>query len=343
MPGSGARIQWTLPVAILLFCAPSIASPLVQLQLRSPVDCPSREAIELTLERLVKQPPATPLQVNAHFVRGDDRWVLYVSLENGQRVIAGDSCVAVAEALVVIMALAIDPRASLSADAFRDFERSTAAAATVQPNPLASRHAGGSPPAASKQRDAQWRAYEDAPATYGTVPSRQKKSQDRVGVSLLMLTDVGSLPSSSLGPSMITRYGTFSVWGEVSLSALWPRFAATDADASKGGRIGWFAANVAACAGLGTRLPLAGCLGIESGDLFGYAVNTSYSNVGYAFWSALTAGAVYRGQLRSDWGLELRVGAAVPASRPEFGLDGYGAIFRPGPVSGRMQVGFSWR
>jgi hypothetical protein len=162
-------------------------------------------------------------------------------------------------------------------------------------------------------------------------------------MSLLMLTEVGSLPSWSLGPSLVARYGSFATWGEVSLSALLPRFAPTDADTNKGGRIGWFAAQVGVCAGLGHDLPIAGCLGVESGDLFGYGVNTAYSHVGYGFWSALTAGAVYRGELRRDWGLELRLGAAVPASRPDFGLDGYGSFFQPAPVSARVQIGFSWR
>jgi hypothetical protein len=270
-----------------------------------------------------------------------DRWVLYASLENGQRVIAGDSCVAVAEALVVLVALAIEPTASLGAAVFQDFERANLPAAATQTSSAGA--PGSAVKGATSRGNAGWREYEDGHSPSGSVPKRHTERPARFGMSLLMLTEVGSLPSWSLGPSLVARYGTFATWGEVSLSALLPRFAATDADPNKGGRIGWFAAHVGACAGLGSGLPIAGCLGVETGDLFGYGVNTAYSHVGYAFWSALTAGVAYRGELRRDWGLELRLGAAVPALRPEFGLVGYGSFFRPALVSGRAQVGFSWR
>jgi hypothetical protein len=158
-----------------------------------------------------------------------------------------------------------------------------------------------------------------------------------------MLTEVGALPSWSIGPTLVARFGSFGTWGEVALSALMPRFVAAPGEANKGGRIGWFATQVAGCAGLGAELPLAACLGFESGDLFGYGVNTSYSHVGYAFWYALAATAVYRSELRRDWGVELRLGAAVPATHPDFGLEGYGAVFHPGWVSLRAQLGLAWR
>jgi len=290
---------------------------------------------------LVTRPPAEPLRVAARLMPDGDRWVLYASLENGQRVIAGDSCVAVAEALVVLVALAIEPTASLGAAAFQEFERANLPAAATQP--AATSTLSTTVRGARARGNAAWRVYEDGREPGGSVPRQNKNRPARFGMSLLMLTEVGSLPSWSLGPSLVARYGSFATWGEVSLSALLPRFAATDADPSKGGRIGWFAAHVGVCAGLGSDLPIAGCLGVESGDLFGYGVNTAYSQVGYSFWSALTAGVVYRGELRRDWGLELRLGAAVPAIRPEFGLVGYGSLFEPAIVSARAAVGISWR
>lgn len=336
--------------ACLLFCAPLKASPLVQLQLEAPAQCPSRDAVEATLARLVTRPPAEPLRVAAQMMRDGDHWVLYVALESGQRVIAGDSCVAVAEALVVLVARVIEPTASLGAAAFQEFERANTPAPTTQSAP-----ASEPPPAeqnVSARDNASWRLYEDGLSPSGSMPPQGRRSvveephrerTARFGMSILMLTEVGSLPSWSIGPSLVARYGSFATWGEVSLSALLPRFAATDADPNEGGRIGWFAAHVGACAGLGHDLPLAGCLGVESGDLFGYGVNAADSHIGYGFWSALTAGALYRSALRRDWGLELRLGAAVPAFRPDFGLQGYGAFFRPGPISARASVGIDWR
>ena len=113
---------FTLALAMLLLCASLKASPWVDLQLEAPPECPSRELIEATVARLVPQPPAVPLRVSARFVADGDRWVLHMVFEGGQRVIAGDSCIAVAEALMAMMALAIDPTAALGASVFRDFE-----------------------------------------------------------------------------------------------------------------------------------------------------------------------------------------------------------------------------
>lgn len=340
--------------ACLLFCSTLKASPpvtasndstlrfpqsTIDLQLQSPAGCPNREAIESTLARLVTAPPATPLRVAARFTQENDRWVLFATLENGQRVIAGDSCVALAEALVVLMALAIDPKARLGAEAFQGLEQTNAVAPPMTTDSVV--------PAASSATispsDGPQRIFEDAPEPSAPVPQRHYQDADRWGLSLLMLSELGALPEWSLGPSLVMRYGSFAVWGEVALSTLWPRFAAAEADPSKGGRIGWFGARLAACAGLGAGLPLAACAGFESGDIYGYGVNTDYTQVGYGFWSAFAAGAVYRQQLRHDWGFEARIGSAIPVSRPAFGLYGYGEVFQPSAMSLRAEVGLAWR
>ena len=97
----------------VLFCSSLKASAWVELQLAAPQECPSREAIETALNRLVQRPPQSPLRVSARLAPDGNRWVLLAVFENGQRVIPGDSCLAVAEALVAILALAIDPTASV--------------------------------------------------------------------------------------------------------------------------------------------------------------------------------------------------------------------------------------
>jgi hypothetical protein len=331
--------------AIFLFCASLKASPLVKLQLVAPSECPGREAIESTLARWVRRPPAVPLPVNARFVPEGGRWVLYMTFESGQRVVAGDSCSALAEALVALIALAIDPTAT------PDLPASSGVGAAKDenaPGPDASPQPGSAPPAvmpvtSGTSATSGWRVYESASGTLGSVPQRHQENVHRWGLSLLMLTEVGSLPTWSLGPTLVGRYGSPMGWAELSASVLEPRFAAVDDAPTEGGRIGWFAAQLAFCRTPGETWPVAGCLGVESGDLFGYGVNTAQSNVGYALWAAATAGAVYRGQLRRDFGLELRFGMAVPALRPDFGVQGYGRIFQPGAVSLRFSVGFSWR
>ncbi len=314
-------------IVSFLFCAPLKASTLVELQLDAPHECPSRSAIETALNRLVQRPPLAPLRVSARLAPDANRWVLYAVFENGQRVIPGDSCLAVAEALVVLLALAIDPSASLQSADFSELQQGNAPLPAI-PN------ANGSvePPS-------------NLPATHphGSVPQRQKQ-QYRFGMSFLMLAETGSLPSASLGPALFVRYGSRSYWGESSASGLYPKFvAASTQDQNKGGRVGWFAGQLAGCAAPVETLPLAGCLGAELGDMFGYGVGVGQERTAFTPWFAATASAVLRPELRGDWGVELRLGAAVPFLHPDFGLRGYGAFFHPDWVSFRAMAGFSWR
>ena len=175
------------------------------------------------------------------------------------------------------------------------------------------------------------------------MPQRHKEKPNRFGLSLLMLTEFGSLPAVAWGSSLVARYGSSVTWVELSGSGLYPRFAPTVADPNKGGSIGWFAGQLAACQAPGETWPVAGCLGVELGELFGHGVGMTNQDRGQALWTAVTAGAAFRGQLRHDWGLELRLGAAVPATHPDFGVAGYGPIWHPAVVSARFLVGLSWR
>jgi hypothetical protein len=124
-------------LAFLLFFAPLKASPLVELQLDAPPECPSKDSIEQTLARLVKRPPTAPLQVSARLASDAQRWVLVATLEGGQRVVGGDTCVAAAEALVVIMALAIDPANQVNPSALQDFEQANVGSAQPTRPPTA--------------------------------------------------------------------------------------------------------------------------------------------------------------------------------------------------------------
>ena len=324
-----------------LFCAPLKASPWVELQLDAPLGCPNRAAIEAAVNRLVQRAPQAPLRVSARFAPDGNRWVLFAVFENGQRVIPGDSCLAVAEALVVILALAIDPTASQRSTDFSDLQRRSAPNAPA-PNgttPVAAPPAGPAP-SAKRATDQRWDM--PTPDLHDSVPQRQKQ-QTRLGMSFLMLAETGALPTSSYGPALFARYGTPSYWGEFSVSGLLPRFKGTTRDRTKGGYIGWFAGQLAGCAAPVQALPLAGCLGAELGEMVGRGENTGHNTWAYALWYAASASAVFRTELHRDLGLELRLGAAVPFAHPPFGLQGYGTVFAPEWVSLRAMVGFSWR
>jgi hypothetical protein len=338
-------------VACFLLCAQLKASGLVELQLESPPECPTRVAVESALVRLVQHAPSIPLRVSARFAPDGNRWVLFAVFENGQRVIPGDSCLAVAEALVVILALAIDPTVTVQSAQFPELQRGNAPNAPNDPSVPAPQGqapatapppANRLPPVPLAKDAAEQRPSVSAPDLHGSVPQRPIQ-ESRFGMSVLLMAESGSLPALSLGPALLGRYGTRALWGEISASALYPRFKAAPTDDTKGGRIGWFAGQLAGCAAPVESLPLAGCLGAELGDVFGYGVGTSYRQVAFALWYAAAVSAVFRTELRRDLGMELRLSAAVPFTHPAFGLDGYGQVFHPDQVSLRALAGISWR
>ena len=323
----GVRRRVLFFCAAYSYCVAVEASPLVQLRLQAPSRCPSQQAIEQTLARLVRTPPVAPLQVSAHLAPNGEQWELIATLEGGQRVVSGNTCVELAEALVVIMALAIDPASPIDTAALQDFKQ----AQTTPPPGLATVPSSGFEAASGLDGQATARV---------SVPPLHQDKPDQLGLSLLLLGEWGALPGASLGPSIALRYGSPLRWGEFALSALYPRFAGVGG--SKGARFGWFASQFQGCAAPKRGWPFAGCTGLELGDLFGYGVNTDFSQMGYAVWVAWTTSAVYRARLRGSWGVELRLTGAVPLTRPDFGLQGYGPIFEPHAASLRGLLGLSW-
>lgn len=122
-----------LGVATLLLSAMAGAAPVVDLQLEAPAGCPTHATITTAIERLVQHPPIAPVRVAAKLVETAGSWELRASLEGGERAVQGDSCVAVAEALVVIVALAVDPAGKLNVDVFQDLERADVSPDTSPP------------------------------------------------------------------------------------------------------------------------------------------------------------------------------------------------------------------
>jgi hypothetical protein len=334
--------------AMLLIVLPrtSYAQSHVDLQLDAPSGCPSQAAILSAVNRLVQSSPKVTLNAKARLAPEGDHWTLELAFDQGQRRVVGDTCVAVAEALVVILALAVDPNAQLNVATFRELELSTdgspansnAQVPTTAPAVANSTNLPGPNPRAHRDPGGGWTTSDPEDSA-----TNQQKYPTRFGLSVMMLTDSGTLPSLSLGPSMIGRYGSHRYWGEVSVNWLLPRWARSTQDLNKGGNISWFSGQFAGCWVPRVSLPLGGCLGAELGDLIGKGDGIATRRTAFALWLAATANVVLRAELRRDFGFEARLGLAVPALRPEFGLQGYGAFFQPDWVSLRANLGISWR
>ena len=364
----------TFASVIALSPAVSSASAVVELKLDAPPGCPSPLTIEQAIERLVQHAPATPLRVAATLVPLPGRWQLRAAFESGKRVVNGDTCMAVAEALIVIAALAIDPSGKLDASVFHDLERAQAAQQApasalaeplsgaevpVQPGSTARSNAteprGGptpnlqtSPPrfAVTPLMFAVPNAIAiggNAPAPNGDSAAGPRTDRARFGATLLMLAERGMLPDWSLGPSVAAHYGRRGLWAEFSAASLVPRFKSVGNGSAIGGQIGWFSAQLGGCTLPLEHLPLGGCLAAEFGDLLGRGEHVPHQQTAYAFVPAVLAAIVWRATIHNDFGLEARLGLAALGIRPRLGLEGYGPVFQPAPVSWRGVFGFSWR
>lgn len=366
-----ARHSSAILTAIITQSAISGASPLVELELDAPPGCPAPAMVQRAIEHLVQHPPAAPVRVVARLVPLPDHWQLRASFENGMRMVDGDTCTSVAEALVVMVALAIDPIGKLDESVFHEFELEEPPppppAASAPGSSVASDAGQGAQPArsaaapsslsASKQQTsaarsaAPWMsafqnvgsARGDTPVPNGgPTPARPTESA-KVGVTLSLLTASGLLPDWSLGPSGAVHYGHRRQWVELSASGLLPRFKSVGNGSAIGGTIGWFAAQAGGCALPVRNVPLGGCLAAEFGDLLGRGERVAHRHVAYAFVPALSAAVVWHARIHGDFGLDARLGLAVLWIRPQLGLQGYGLVFQPDPVSWRAAIGFSWR
>jgi hypothetical protein len=343
---------------------------LLDLELDAPPGCPAPAMVERAIERLVQNPPAAPLHVSAHLVPLPDRWQLRASFESGTRMVDGDTCTAVAEALVVMVALAIDPTGKLDESVLHDLgsepapppgatasPASSAAPATVQSAQPASSSlaAPASLPATEQQTKATPPSAPWASATrngfslrgevrvQGNVAGPPPRDPARIGASVSLITANGLLPDWSLGPSAGVHFGQRREWFELSATGLSPRFASVGNGSATGGNISWFGAQAGGCALPFANLPLGGCLAAELGDLLGRGERVQHSRMAHAFIPAASAGLVWRSHMRGDFSLDARFGFAVLGIRPKLGLQGYGLVFQPDPVSWRAAIGFSWR
>jgi hypothetical protein len=122
-----------------------------------------------------------------------------------------------------------------------------------------------------------------------------------------------------------------------------PRFASVGNGSATGGTISWFGAHAGGCALPIADVPLGGCLAAELGDLLGHGERVQHTRTAHAVIPAVSAGLVWRSPVRGDFAFDARLGFAVLGLRPKLGLQGYGLVFEPDPISWRAAIGFSWR
>jgi hypothetical protein len=152
------------------------------------------------------------------------------------------------------------------------------------------------------------------------------------------------LPKPSAGAILAARVEAGRWTGELSGKLLAPTWAHPETSARIGGDVSWMGVEVAGCSAPFRWDRLAGCLGVEAGELTGKGRGEGVDGkTGRALWLAGTFGLVVRSPISSRFAVDTRLALAVPVLRPRFGFDDHEPFFQPDGLSGRAMIGIAWR
>lgn len=317
--------------------------------------CPTREAVLGRVAALVRSVPPVPVRAAASVSEADGAFTLELAIDGGLRHVTGGTCSEVAEALVVILALAIDPAASVgdseSVDAqvpATDDDRQEPNArepnTIIAPPPIRARVElrRGKPPASNPGDHPALAGSASPRATGAPAHEWTRSTRFRIGAQFHALGEYGALPGPSAGISSAFRVAIPPGVLEFGGSYLLARSAHVPSVPSKGGDLSWGTGRVAGCLELTAGSGLHGCVGFEVGAIRGRGFGVQDERTAYALWTAPAVAVAYRYPRGQRFAAELRLECARPLNRPEFGIEPWGGLFRPRELSGRLYVGVGW-
>lgn len=306
----------------------------LELAWRAPEECPSQAEVEAQVAELLGGPTAAASRVKAqvHAWRGEDAlWHVEIRTVTGgvkgERLIDGETCVSIAGACALILAMAVDPEA-VAAKAME------VEAPAWDPNDR--------PPPLSVKPQAGLVGLRLSPPLPAIPSPDEVTPPEPVGTTLAPLVglDVGTLPSVApwFGGSVGLSRGNSRL--EARLTFL-PEQEKTLSDRpTTGGRFDLTALGVAFCrevAGSGASLSL--CGGVEVGVVRARGFGVTDPAEANPLWLSLTPSLLGQWPLSTRLSLRLEAMAGVPLRRPGFDLEPYGEVHRASPVIGRFSVG----
>jgi hypothetical protein len=309
-----------------------------ELSIATPAACSVADELTFRTERALGQPIAAAAAVRCtiHIARSSGMYAARMEVESigsGRpsrlRSFSAPTCEKLTETLALAVVLAIG-----AGESAQPSPASPAGAPQVSESRLAlGENPGG------QQGNAVPDA--DAPAP-DAEPSASADSGPRVAAAAALVGDAGSLPGVGLGFSLGASLG----WDAVELRLLGTYLPAREAsiEASSVAEISLLAGSLAACLPrlLSTAaLELGVCAGAELGWLAGSGTGLDVSRSGGGLWTALRADASARWALGAGVGLDLLLSGLVPTKRDEFAIEGFGSIFQPSVVVGRVSLGVS--
>jgi len=377
-------------IAALLVCAlgPSGASAqqprAVALRWNAPAGCPSQDAVDAELARLLagaRVDTARSVTATATVTLVGEQYRLRLEIERdgstSAREITGASCLGVANAAALMVAMAIDPEAARAAGPPPAAATGTttgsagttapgtpsggttaapAAKAAVAPS-RAPVPPGAPKPAARVARVTPARTPPAAarppstepPTEASTPPPADARSDQRVQLGFRLFAgavgDLGTLgvptAAAEVGGALVVS--AFRIDAAV---AFWPTRDVTVTDgAGEGGSIDLIAGDLGACwapppisRAVAPRFAIdLPCLGAELGRMSAEGFGVDEERQGGGLWLAARGGAAAAVRIESWIALRLRLEAAVPLVRPRFLLGGVGTVHEPG-AAGRAAL-----
>jgi len=307
-----------LPIALL---APHIGW-------EGPASCPDRAAAQASLDRLLKDSP-TPADDPGARVRitaQGDRFVARVQLgATGERTIEGDTCTPLADAALLIVAMAIDPRLG--------------GAPQPPPTEIPEPEAVPEPESVPSPKDPP-----KDPPNAGAPPVSPPPRTPRQPPKVLLRASAGVGVGGPPPVAGVIAIGIATHWprARIELDAdLWtPRTREAPADPRVGVQVlGWTIGLRGCGSPIAKRFELPLCGGIRTGALRGRGTGPLTSSAASSIWVTATAGLGAWGWIRPRFALALDVEAVVALTAPQFRLDPAGDVFTAFPAGLRAVFG----
>ena len=283
----------------------STDSPNFALEWAAPAGCPSREQMEIRIARLVGERTHARETVHARAqvatdgvgaLRGDVE--LMTSAQQISRHVEGDSCASVADALALIIALAIEP----------------------EPAPIVPEPAAGPPTV-------------DAPPMTDDASSRRF-----LFVSAAARFDVDSLPAPSFGGEVALGWDPGHVDLELGAAVLAPSRATLPTRPNQGADVRLTDLGVRGCYELfDAPVDIGPCAGLHARWTSAHGFGSSGPHDVTAVLGVTSIGALAKARLSSRISLRVSAEAAVPLARPSFQIDS-AEVFRTPAFAFRTAV-----
>ena len=286
----------------------------MDIQWEAPAECPSTNSVRAATERLLGKPLDSSLGRDVH-ARGvvqkseGGNWKLQVSLTVGehteQDTLVAKKCHALADAMALKVALAIDPLAVADAVQRPEQPVQTPPPKVASPPPVAAR-----PP-------------------------------NRIAVRVVGGVGIGPLPGATPGTGVCGSLQLPSFRLELGGEAFWGGVAHYVALENVGADLSVFMAAARGCATPGNeRWTLAICGGLELGVMRGKGFGVDATSASSGVWGGVVAGPAVQFKMTRRLALWVEADATFTLLKPEFHMRNLGTLYEPTTSGARTAIGF---